>query len=294
MVVFTGMLPRSFAYCRPDSLEEATEILARHPGARPLAGGQSLINVLKLRAAEVDALVDISRLEELRFVRAGVGELEIGAGVRYREIAESADVKSALPVVARIASRLVDVQVRNRGTIGGNVSYHDPGSNFPPLLVALEATLRVTGPGGTSREVPAADFFLGPYHTALETGEVLRSVVLPVPGDGAGIGYQSVLIGADSWALARAAAVVRGNGTIDEARVVLGAVGPRPARQRAIEARLRGQAADASAIEQAFAAEIEDADPSSDAHASAEYRLEMARVMARRAVEEALGMEGGA
>ena len=287
------MLPRSFAYCRPDSLQEATEILARHPGARPLAGGQSLVNVLKLRAAEVEALVDISRLEELRFVHAGAGELEIGAGMRYREIAESDDVKSALPVVSRIASRLVDVQVRNRGTIGGNVCYHDPGSNFPPLLVALEATLRVAGPGGGSRDVPAADFFLGPYHTALGTGEVLRSVVLPVPGDGTGIGYQSVLIGTDSWALARAAAVVRGNGTIDEARVVLGAVGPRPARQRAIEARLRGQAADAAAIQQAFAGELEDADPPSDAHASAEYRLQMARVMARRAVEEALGMEEG-
>jgi aerobic carbon-monoxide dehydrogenase medium subunit len=288
------MLPSSFAYCRPDSLEEATEVLGRHPGARPLAGGQSIVNVLKLRAAEVEALVDISRLEELRFVSAEPGRLEIGAGMRYRELAESDDVRGALPVVAAIASRLVDVQVRNRGTIGGNVCYHDPGSNFPPLLVALGATLRLAGPGGRQREVAAEDFFIGPFQTALATGELLRSVVLPVPGDGAGIGYQSLQIGVDSWALARAAAVVRGNGTIEEARVVLSAVGPRPARQRAIEERLRGQAADGDAIERATAGELEDVDPPSDTHASAEYRLEMARVMARRAVEQALGTKGSA
>lgn len=288
------MLARSFAYCRPESLEEATEVLARHPGARSLAGGQSLVNVLKLRAAEVEALVDISRLEELRFVSAEPGRLEIGAGMRYRELAESADVRRALPIVARIASRLVDVQVRNRGTIGGNVCYHDPGSNFPPLLVALEATLRVAGPGGRQRDVPSEAFFVGPFQTALGQGELLRSVVLPVPGDGAGIGYQSLQIGVDSWALARAAAVVRGNGTIEEARVVLSAVGPRPARQRALEERLRGQAADGDAIERATAGELEDVDPPSDSHASAEYRLEMARVMARRAVEQALGTRGRA
>jgi carbon-monoxide dehydrogenase medium subunit len=288
------MLPRSFAYCRPDSLEEATEVLGRHPGARPLAGGQSIVNVLKLRAAEVEALVDISRLEELRFVSVEPGRLEIGAGMRYRELAESADVRSALPVVAAIASRLVDVQVRNRGTIGGNVCYHDPGSNFPPLLVALGATLRLAGPGGREREVAAEEFFVGPFQTALGNGELLRSVVLPVPGDGAGIGYQSLQLGVDSWALARAAAVVRGNGTIEEARVVVSAVGPRPARQRAIEERLRGQAADSDAIERATAGDLEDVDPPSDSHASAEYRIEMARVMARRAVAQALGTKGSA
>jgi aerobic carbon-monoxide dehydrogenase medium subunit len=288
------MLPRSFAYCRPDSLEEATEVLGRHPGARPLAGGQSIVNVLKLRAAEVEALVDISRLEELRFVSVEPGRLEIGAGMRYRELAESDDVRGALPVVAAIASRLVDVQVRNRGTIGGNVCYHDPGSNFPPLLVALGATLRLAGPGGREREVAAEEFFVGPFQTALGNGELLRSVVLPVPGDGAGIGYQSLQLGVDSWALARAAAVVRGNGTIEEARVVVSAVGPRPARQRAIEERLRGQAADSDAIERATAGDLEDVDPPSDSHASAEYRIEMARVMARRAVAQALGTKGSA
>jgi len=288
------MLSRSFAYCRPDSLDEATDVLGRHPGARPLAGGQSIVNVLKLRAAEVEALVDISRLDELRFVSAEPGRLEIGAGVRYRELAESADVGGALPIVAAIASRLVDVQVRNRGTIGGNVCYHDPGSNFPPLLVALGATLRVAGPGGREREVAAGDFFVGPFQTALGHGELLRSVVLPVPGAGVGIGYQSLQIGVDSWALARAAAVVRGNGSIEEARVVLSAVGPRPARQRAIEERLRGQTADSDAIERATAGELEDVDPPSDSHASAEYRLEMARVMARRAVEQALATKGSA
>ena len=148
------MLPRSFEYARPATLPDALELLARHPGARALAGGQSLLNVLKLRAAQVDALIDISRLEELRFVTSRPdGGLEIGAGMTYAELAGHPQVQERHPIVAEIAAHLVDVQVRNRGTIGGNACYNDPTSNFPPLLVALDARMQVAG--ATGREVAA-------------------------------------------------------------------------------------------------------------------------------------------
>ena len=282
------MLPRSFKYARPESLAEASALLAAHPGSRPLAGGQSLLNVVKLRAAEVEALIDISRLDELRFVEVDAdGDLEIGAGMRYRELAEHPLVGEHQPLVADVADHLVDVQVRTRGTLGGNVCYADPTSNFPPLLVALAATIRLAGPGGT-RDVPAEDFTVGPFRCDLRPGEVVRSVVIPRQAHDAGVGYQSLQLGRDSWALARATAWVQGNGTVTAARVVLGCIGPRPARQRAIEAALIGTTGDAASVSAAVAVELEDVDAVGDSHASAEYRTEMARVQAARAIRQAL------
>jgi aerobic carbon-monoxide dehydrogenase medium subunit len=282
------LLPRSFSYARPDSLAEATRLLAAHPGARPLAGGQSLVNVMKLRAAEVEALIDISRLEELRFVRlTPQGDLEIGAGMRYRELAEHPAVAEHQPMVAEVAAGLVDVQVRTRGTIGGNLCYADPTSNFPPLAVALAATIRLSGPDA-EREVPAEEFFLGPFRCDLRPGEVVRSVVLPSLADTVGVGYQSLQLAQDSWALARATAWVRGNGTVEEARVVVACIGPTPARQPAMEAALVGTRGDQASIDAAVACALEGVDAVGDSHASAEYRNEMARVYAARALRQAL------
>ncbi len=282
------MLPRSFKYARPVSLAEASQLLAAHPGARPLAGGQSLLNVMKLRAAEVEALIDISRLEELRFVEiTGNGDLEVGAGMRYRELAEHAVVVEHQPLVAEVAGGLVDVQVRTRGTLGGNLCYADPTSNFPPLLVALDATVRVSGIDGP-REVPAEDFFVGPFRCDLASGDVVRSVVFPRQAADAGVGYQSLQLARDSWALARASAWVQGNTTIKTARVVLACIGPRPARQRAMEAALVGTAGGEADIAAAVACELQDVDAVGDSHASAEYRTEMARVYAARALRQAL------
>jgi carbon-monoxide dehydrogenase medium subunit len=281
------VLPRPLKYARPDSVADAVELLAANPAARPLAGGQSILNVLKLRAAEVDALVDISQLPELRAVAATAdGGLEIGAGMRYAELAAHPLVRERQRVVAEVADGLVDVQVRNRGTLGGNICFHDPTSNFPPLLVALGATIAIAGAG--ERAVPAEAFFVGPFRCALLPGEIVRAVVLPPVARDTGVGYETLQLARDSWALARAAVRIRRNGTVRDARVVLGCLGPRPARQPAMEAALAGSLGDDASVEAAVAAAIENVDAVSDSHASAEYRLEMARVYAGRAIREAL------
>jgi carbon-monoxide dehydrogenase medium subunit len=282
------MLLAATDYVRPDTLADAVAALAGSENARPLAGGQSLLNVLKHRAASVDLLVDISRLEELRGINAGGdGSLEIGAGVTYTELERSDAVRSSHPVVAEVAETTVDWQVRNRGTIGGNACYADPASNYPPLLVALGATMNITGPGG-DRTLPAEDFFTGTWRTALEQGELLRSVTLPGL-DGAGTGYQSLRLAQDSWALARAAAYVRSNGSIEDIRVVLGCVAGTPVHATAMEDKLRGQSPLADAIREASQAAGEGLEPPSDVHATGDYRRDMACVMAGRAVQSAIG-----
>src|SRR4051794_33491191 len=157
------MLLAETEYVRPDTLADAVQALASSAGARALAGGQSLLNVLKHRAASVELLVDIGRLEELRGIEpAGDGAVEIGAGVTYAELEGSDALQASHPVVSEVASVTVDRQVRNRGTIGGNICFADPASNFPPLMVALGATLNVVGPDG-ERAVVAEDFFTGAY-----------------------------------------------------------------------------------------------------------------------------------
>jgi aerobic carbon-monoxide dehydrogenase medium subunit len=282
------MLLAATDYVRPDTLADAVAALSGNANARPLAGGQSLINVLKHRAASVDLLVDISRLEELRGVSAGAdGSLEIGAGVTYAELERSDAVLSSHPVVAKVAAGTVDRQVRNRGTIGGNACFADPASNYPPLLVALGATMNITGPNG-DRTLPAQQFFVGAWRTALEQGELLRSVTLPALS-GAGTGYKSLQLAQDSWALARAAAYVRSNGSIEDIRVVLGCVAGTPVRATAMEDKLRGQAASADAIREAAQAAGEGLEPPSDVHATGDYRRDMACVMAGRAVLSATG-----
>ena len=259
-------------------------MLVANPGSRPLAGGQSLLNVLKHRAAEVEAVIDISRLEELRGLDADGGRLEIGAACSYDRIAASDAVAAAHPKIAAVADGLVDQQVRCRGTIGGNACFNDPGSNYPPLLVALEATMRVKGPNG-DREVAAEDFFQDTYRVDLGPGELLRSIVIPA-ADGTAVGYSS-LQAEDSWALARAVARVRCDGTIAEPRIVVGCVSGAQPRATAVEQALDGAELSAKAIAAAAEQVDEGLETATDAHASAGYRRKMARVMVARAVTEA-------
>lgn len=283
------MLLPAFEYVRPGSVDEAVAELGGHRNARVLAGGQTLLNALKLRVVQPDVLVDVSRLEELRGIHAGGDGLRIGAAVTYDELAGSPLVREHHPVTAAMTARLVDRQVRARGTIGGNVCLADPTSNFPPLLVALGASLSVRGPDG-AREVAAEDFFVAPYLTAVRPGELLVEVRLPPLAAGERVGYESLQLGTDSWALARATALVHCNGAIDRARVVLGC-GAVPVRQPAMEAALRGRPPTAEAVEAAAELAGEDFDPPTDVHASSEYRRAMARVMAARAVLAATGEE---
>jgi aerobic carbon-monoxide dehydrogenase medium subunit len=285
------MLLESVSYTRPATVAEALEALASREGAAPLAGGQSLINVLKNRVASVELLVDISRLEELRTVAVSDGALEIGACVTYDEIDRSAEIRASHGILAHVASHIEDQQIRNRGTIGGNCCLSDPTNNLPPLLIALDATMNIASPSGP-RRVAADEFFKGYFTTAVEPGEILRSISIPALGEDAGAGYNTLSVASDSKAIVRAAAKVRGNGTIEEARVVLAAIGPVPIRHAGMEQALRGASVTADSVREATDAIGDELEPTADAHGSAEYRREMARVVARRAVNEAIARGG--
>src|SRR5512145_1602329 len=217
------MLLSEVGYARPASVDEAVRLLAENDGARPLAGGQTIVNVMKARAAAPDILVDLADLAELRTIAATAdGGLDLGALATYAQVMTSAEVKAGRPVLADVAAQIADVQVRNRGTVGGNVCSNDPTNHLPPVLVAAGATLTIAGQDG-GRTVPAEEFFLGVYMTAVGPGELLTRITLP-PLDGAGDGFAAVTIGADGTCIVNAAATVQG----DEARVALGCVSATP------------------------------------------------------------------
>ncbi len=282
------MLLREVEYARPGSIEDALAILGSNPNARALAGGQTLINVMKARAAAPDVLVDLNGLDELRTIGIGAdGSLELGAMATYTLIMQSPEVHATRPVIAEVAGMIADVQVRNRGTIGGNVCTGDPTNHFPPLMVALGAEMIVRGADG-ERRIPAEEFFVGVYMTQAGPGELLTRITVPAP-DGAGDGFAIIPIGRDGTAIVHAAACVRANGTIQEARVALGCVDAVPVRASELESRLAGGDPTESAVKDAARGIGASLDPPSDVHASADYRRHLAEVVAARAVVGAAG-----
>ena len=278
------MLLREVEYARPATVEEAISVLAAHDGARALAGGQTLVNVMKQRAASPDVLVDLADLEELRQIGfSSDGMLEIGAMVTCAQLTTSSEVDVARPILAEVAGTIADVQVRNRGTIGGNVCVSDPTNHFPPLLVALDATFTIRGEGG-ERTVSADEFFLGVYVTAVGEGELLTKVNVPV-SSGVGDGYAGVTIGAHGTYVVNAAATVSG----DAARVAIGCVAASPARATAMEETLAGGDFSEDTVRAAVVGLGASLDPPSDVHGSADYRRQLAEVSAVRAVLQAAG-----
>src|SRR5262245_8520713 len=276
------MLLREVEYARPATVEEAVSVLAAHDGARALAGGQTLINVMKQRAAAPDVLVDLADLAELREIGFSPdGTLEIGAMVTCTQLMGSSEVEVARPILGEVAGTIADVQVRNRGTIGGNVCVSDPTNHFPPLLVALDATFTIRGQGG-DRTVSADDFFVGAYVTAVGGGELLTKINVPA-SSGAGDGYAGLTIGTHGTYIVNAAASVSG----DDVRVAIGCVAASPVRATAMEERLAG----GDYFEEAVSAAAEglgaSLDPPSDVHGSADYRRHLAEVSALRAVRQA-------
>jgi carbon-monoxide dehydrogenase medium subunit len=257
-------------YARPSTLDEAVRLLGANDGARALAGGQTLTNVMKARAAAPDVLVDLNGLDELRAIRrAPDGGLELGAMATYTEIVRSSEVADARPILAEVSLQIADVQVRNRGTIGGNVCSNDPTNHLPPLLAALGATMTIRSADG-ERTVPADEFFLGVYMTAVAQGELLTKVTLP-PSRGRDA-FESVTIGRDGTCIVSAAATVDG-----EARVAIGCVAAVPVLVTA--------APEEEAVRNAVTGAV--TAPPSDVHASAEYRRHLAGVLAARAVRKA-------
>jgi len=277
------VLLREVEYARPATVDEAISLLAGHEGARPLAGGQTLVNVMKQRAASPDLLVDLADLAELREIGFSGGMLEIGAMVTCSQLMSSSEVEVARPILAEVAGTIADVQVRNRGTIGGNVCVSDPTNHFPPLLVALDATFTIRGQAG-ERTVPAQEFFLGVYMTAVGEGELLTKVNVPA-SSGAGDGYAGLTIGAHGTYIVNAAATVAG----DTARVAIGCVAASPVRATAMEERLASGDFSADAVRAAAEGLGAALDPPSDVHGSADYRRHLAEVSAVRAVLQAAG-----
>ena len=263
------MLLREVEYARPASVQDALRLLGANEGARALAGGQTLINVMKARAASPDVLIDLADIAELRGIELGAdGTLELGAMTTYTDIIDSAEAR-ARPILGEVCNQIADVQVRNRGTIGGNVCSNDPTNHLPPLLVAIGATMTIVGPGG-ERSVSAQEFFLGVYMTAVSQGELLTKITIPA---GKHDGFAAVTLGADGTCIANAAASVNG-----KVRIALGCVDAVP---------VLVEAADADSVPAAVRAA--GLDPPGDVHASSEYRAHLAEVLAVRAARQALG-----
>jgi len=263
------MLLREVEYAKPSSVADALSILAAHPGARALAGGQTLLNVMKARVASPDVLVDLHGIAELKGIElAADGTLTIGAMTTCAEICDSAEAR-ARPILAEVCSQIADVQVRNRGTIGGNICSNDPTNHLPPLLAAIGARMRIQGANG-ERVVEASDFFLGVYLTAVGAGELLTKVVVP---SGRHDGFAAVTLGVDGTCIANAAASANGS-----LRVALGCVDAVPVVVSPM-----------SPADDAVRAAVREAgiQPPSDVHASSEYRAHLAEVLAVRAVRHA-------
>lgn len=279
------MLLREVEYARPATVEEAIAILAGYDGARALAGGQTLVNVMKSRAAAPDVLVDLADLAELRQISfsADGTALELGAMVTSTQLMASAEVEVARPILAEVVATIADLQVRNRGTVGGNVCVNDPTNHLPPLLVALGASMTIRDASG-ERSVPAEEFFVGVYETAVGEGELLTKVSVPTRSPGSGDAMEGVTLGAHGTYLVSAAATVGPPGV----RVALGCVSSAPVRARALEERLSGLGApsdiDEDAVRAAAAGLGASLDPPGDVHGSADYRRHLAEVSAIRAV----------
>jgi carbon-monoxide dehydrogenase medium subunit len=283
------MLLREVRYVRPATVQEAISLLSESSGARALAGGQTLLNVMKARAASPDVLVDLADLEELRDIGfSSDGLLEIGAMVTYSQLASASEVEVARPILAEVVSTIGDVQVRNRGTVGGNVCVADPTNHLPPLLVALDAAFTIRGPDG-ERTVAADDFFVDVYMTAVGEGELLTKMSVP-PARGAGDGFAGLTIGRHGTYIVDAAASVSDSG----ARIVLGCVSAVPVRATAMEGRLAGGDFSEEAVKAAAEGLGASLDPPSDVHGSAEYRRHLAQVSAVRAVLQAARRRKGA
>jgi carbon-monoxide dehydrogenase medium subunit len=281
------VIPLSFDYEVAESVDHAVELLGQHgEDAKLLAGGHSLLPIMKLRLAAPSVLVDLGRIEELKYVRDEGDHIAIGAMTRHTEVEYDQLLQEQCGLLAYTASLVGDPQVRHRGTIGGSISHGDAASDLPSALLALEGTFVITGPSG-ERTVAAGDFFKDYLETDLAPDEVLTEILVPKLGPNAGWSYRKFNRRAQDWAVVGAAAVVeRSNGTISSARIALTNMGSTPVRATAAEGALSG--ADASSVAEATSNADEGTSPASDIAASSEYRRHLARVLSRRAVEEAL------
>jgi carbon-monoxide dehydrogenase medium subunit len=284
------VIPPEFDYLRPHSVADAVVELGRAgEDAKVLAGGQSLLPLLRLRLAYPTALIDLGGVGELRGIRRDGDELVIGSMTTHHEVLHDPLVAAHCPLLAQATGTVADPAVRHRGTFGGALAHADPAGDLPAVALALDATFVIEGADGDRRTVPASDFFSDYLETAVAPGEVLVEVRVPVLGPGWGSAYEKFNRVAQAWAIVGVAALVRTEGdTIAEARVGLTNMGPTPLRAAGTEQALAGASARNGGLAGAADLAADDTEPSADLSAQPDYRRHLARVLTRRALQQAV------
>jgi carbon-monoxide dehydrogenase medium subunit len=285
------VIPAKFDYVRPGSVAEAVRALADGgEDAKVIAGGQSLLPLLRLRLAYPELLVDVGGIDELRGVRDSGDALIIGARTTHYQLVHDPLVAEHAGLLAQATRTVADPAIRHRGTLGGALAHGDPAGDLPAVILALDATLIAEGPGG-ERDIAAADFFTDYLTTSLEPDEILTAIRIPKLGPGWGHHYEKFHRTAQSWATVGVAALVRrDNGTIAEARIGLTNMGTVPVRARAAEQAAAGAQASRAALSEAATHADEGTEPPSDLHGAADYRRHLARVLTGRALAAAAGV----
>jgi aerobic carbon-monoxide dehydrogenase medium subunit len=285
------VIPASFEYARPTTVDEALQAIADGgDDVKIMAGGQSLIPVMRLRLAAPETVVDLSRVAELRGVRDDGDAIVIGAMATHHDVMTDPLVLQYAPLIAEATETVADRQVRARGTFGGALAHADPAGDLPAVALALDAEFVIVGPEGR-RTVPASDFFVDYLTTALEEGELLVEIRVPKLAGEWGMRYEKFNRVAQAWSIVAVAAVVRReNGHIAEARIGLTNMGSTPLRASAVEAALAGADASPETIAAAARSAAEGTSPSSDLNGQADYREHLAQVLTRRAVTAAAGL----
>jgi len=285
------MIPMSFDYVRAESLKDALKALDDGGGTKVIAGGHSLLPIMKFRFAQPSRLVDISRLEELKGIAEKGRGARIGAGTTYRELLESDLLRERFPLMAEATETIGDLQVRNRGTIGGGLAHADPASDMPAVMLVLDATFNLRSKSG-KRSVKAREFFQGPFTTALAADELLTEIILPPLPAGSGSAYLSHDHPASGYAIVAVAAVVaRKRKTVSHAVAALTGVGETAFLAKSVE-RLIGTKGEPEAISEAAVAATAGVEINGDSHAPADYRRHLATVITRRALATALERAG--
>jgi carbon-monoxide dehydrogenase medium subunit len=285
------MIPAKFEYVRPSSVSDAISALADGgDDAKVIAGGQSLLPLLRLRLAYPDILVDVGGLDELRGVADNGDHLLIGARTTHYQVVHDPLIAEHCGLLAQAASTVADPAVRHRGTLGGSIAHADPAGDLPAVILALNATIVAAGPAG-QREIAASDFFVDYLTTALDPGEVLTGIRVPKLGSDWGYRYEKFHRTAQAWATVGVAALVRrSNGEVAEARVGLTNMGSVPLRAAAVEAALAGARASSESLRAAAQSAAEGTQPPADLHGAPDYRRHLARVLTGRALEAAAGV----
>jgi carbon-monoxide dehydrogenase medium subunit len=283
------MTPKKFDYYSPASLSEAIQLLQEKEDAKVLAGGQSLLALMKLRLAAPAALVDITKLRDLSYIRQEKDYVAIGALTIHDYVEHNEIIRNRFPILVDAASKIGDQQIRNRGTIGGSSCHADPASDFPTALTACDASFVVNGKNG-ERVVPTSEFFVDLFTTAVGHDEVMTQIRVPNFPPKTGSAYIKHSRREGDFAIVGTGVVVTvGEGSVcKNIRIALGAVGPKPLRATASESYLKGKTLDDKTIAEAAEKEVDGADPPSDLHGSREYRLEMIKVFIRRTTKLAL------